>query len=132
MSEIAKMRMNAYYYGFSPTGSRPIDRILSAVACAGKAYHHTECWQDESPAYGEHVGDTPIDWIQNAANDAASDIRKATLLEAAEAANAEGEKLEHLADAEPGHGNECAAIGAYRVKDELLRMAEGEVDDDLS
>ena len=110
MSEIAKMRMNAYYYGFSPTGSRPIDRILSAVACAGKAYHHTECWQDESPAYGEHVGDTPIDWIQNAANDAASDIRKATLLEAAEVIDTGGKIQGYCAD-------------------ELRSMAEGEVDD---
>lgn len=69
------MRMDAYYYGFDPTGVPEIDRILSAVACAGKAYHHTEDWDEEisSPErYGEHIqGNTPSKWIQNAANDAA-------------------------------------------------------------
>lgn len=65
------LRMMAYHYSFSATGNCEIDRILSAVACAGKAYHHTDCWNDEcDPDYG-HVGITPIDWIQNAANDCA-------------------------------------------------------------
>lgn len=40
------LRMNAYYYSFAPTGVRAIDEILSAVAVAGKAYHHTEYWSD--------------------------------------------------------------------------------------
>lgn len=65
------LRMDAYYYGFDPTGNDVIDRILSAVACAGKAFHHTECWTEETTAYVGHVGKTPIEWIQNAANDAA-------------------------------------------------------------
>lgn len=65
------MRMNAYYYAFEPTGDAAIDRILSAVACAGKAYHHTDSWGEKCDPYEGHVGDTPIDWIQNAANDAA-------------------------------------------------------------
>ena len=38
------LRMSAYYYQFESTGVRPIDEILSAVACAGKAFHHTSCW----------------------------------------------------------------------------------------
>ena len=68
------MRMDAYYYSFTPTGVPEIDKILSAVACAGKAFHHTDCWTDE--AYGgeppePHSGKTPVDWIQNAANEAA-------------------------------------------------------------
>ena len=65
-----KMRMLAYYYGFTPTGNEAIDRILSAVACAGKAYHHTDCWQDETACEGCE-GKSPEEWIQNAANDAA-------------------------------------------------------------
>lgn len=66
------MKMDAYYYGFCFTGVREIDVILSAVACAGKAYHHTESWNDECSPYHElHRGSTPADWIQNAASDAA-------------------------------------------------------------
>lgn len=67
------LRMDAYYYGFEPTGVREIDVILSAVANAGKGYHHTRGWTDED------MGDQPpfrgksyVDWIQNAANDAAA------------------------------------------------------------
>ncbi len=45
MSE--KLRMDAYYYGFDATGCIEIDRILSAVASAGKAHHHTEGWTDK-------------------------------------------------------------------------------------
>jgi hypothetical protein len=65
------LRMSAYHYNFEETGVPSIDRILSAVACAGKAYHHTECWNDETTPYAGHVGTTPVEWIQNAANDAA-------------------------------------------------------------
>lgn len=65
------LRMDAYYYGFDQTGVPAIDRILSAVACAGKAFHHTSQWQDECSPYVGHVGGTPAEWIQNAANDAA-------------------------------------------------------------
>ena len=69
------MRMNAYYYGFTPTGVEAIDRILSAVACAGKAFHHTEDWNTEArPAEGLR-GNTPADWIQNAAEDAAKALQ---------------------------------------------------------
>ena len=46
MSNEIKLRMNAYYYGFERTGCLQIDRVLSAVACAGKAHHHTERWSD--------------------------------------------------------------------------------------
>jgi hypothetical protein len=69
------MRMSAYYYSFTPTGVPEIDRILSAVACAGKAYHHTNCWADDSDWTDEGcVGKSPVDWIQNAANDAAAKL----------------------------------------------------------
>lgn len=73
MSEI-KLRMDAYYYGFVPTGVEEIDLILSAVACAGKAYHHTADWHDDA-TYEPHTGNTPIDWIQNAANNAAAKLK---------------------------------------------------------
>lgn len=69
------LRMNAYYYGFTPTGVPEIDKILSAVACAGKAYHHTDSWTEESE-YPPHEGKTPVEWIQNAANAAALALRQ--------------------------------------------------------
>ena len=62
-------RMNAYYFGFNYTGMAPIDKILSAVASAGKAYLSTSDWNDENQNYG-HSGETPVDWIQNAADEA--------------------------------------------------------------
>ena len=78
------MRMDAYYYSFDKTGNEKIDRILSAVACAGKAYHHTDSWNDDCYTPEGHVGNNPIDWIQNAAKDAAAEVR--ALVEAAEEA----------------------------------------------
>lgn len=66
------LRMDAYYYGFDPTGVPAIDLILCAVATAGKAYHHTNSWCDECGPLVEPLrGQTPVEWIQNAANDAA-------------------------------------------------------------
>lgn len=63
--------MDAYYYSFKPTGNGAIDKILSAVACAGKACHHTEDWYAECGTYAGHTGSCQIDWIQNAASEAA-------------------------------------------------------------
>lgn len=71
------MRMQAYYYGFEPTGVEAIDRILAAVACAGKSSHHTDGWQDDvDPNRYESGlrGRCPAEWIQNAANDAAAEL----------------------------------------------------------
>lgn len=66
------LRMDAYYFEFAETGVEAIDRILSAVAQAGKGYHHTESWGDEGLAdMGEFHGGSYVAWIQNAANDAA-------------------------------------------------------------
>lgn len=83
------LRMDAYYYGFGSTGVYAVDLVLSAVACAGKAYHHTDCWFDESTPYDGHTGSTPVEWIQNAGNAAAEEFAKvnainAELLEALE------------------------------------------------
>ena len=69
------LRMRAYYFGFQPTGVELVDRILSAVACAGKAYHHTASWTDDTEPYEDCFrGGTCVEWIQNAANDAAAEI----------------------------------------------------------
>ena len=66
------LRMDAYYYEFDPTGVETIDRILCAVASAGKAYHHTNNWTDEHGPRDNCEGNTPVEWIQNAANNAAT------------------------------------------------------------
>ena len=67
---MTERRMNAYYYSFEPTGCDPVDEILSAVACAGKAYHHTDSWDD--PPWGDPDAPTERDKIQDAANKAAA------------------------------------------------------------
>ena len=68
-----KLRMNAYYYSFEKTGVVEIDRILSAVAMAGKAGHGTDQWEDltytEELTYGGKI--SPIELIQEMANRAA-------------------------------------------------------------
>lgn len=75
------LRMNAYYFGFVPTGVELIDRILSAVACAGKAYHHTEDWGSETERYEDVFrGTSPVEWIERAAQDAAAEIARLTEL----------------------------------------------------
>lgn len=85
----SKWRMDAYYYGFDATGVPAIDRILSAVACAGKGYHHTEDWTEPGSGGYEHLrGDNYVEMIQNAANDAAAD-----LIARAKKAEAEVERL---------------------------------------
>lgn len=72
------MRLDAYYYGFVPTGVELVDRVLSAVACAGKAFHNTEDWNDQvSGVYETFLrGETPIAWIEAAAADAAAALRE--------------------------------------------------------
>lgn len=82
------MRMDAYYFGFTPTGIEVVDRILSAVACAGKAYHHTESWTEPATPYEDFLrGATCAEWIQYAAADAASALK------------AQDEKLARLGEA---------------------------------
>ena len=71
-----KRRMDAYYYGFYGTTSKHVNKILGAVACAGKAYHHTDCWYDETQAYDDHTGNCPTEWIQNAATEASDEISR--------------------------------------------------------
>lgn len=64
------MRMNAYYYGFKPTGVEEIDWILSAVASAGKAFHNTDQWREQTE-YGDFVDESAQDYIQRMADNAA-------------------------------------------------------------
>lgn len=40
-------RMQGYYIGFDRTGVGVVDKVLSELAYAGKAYHHTSDWTDE-------------------------------------------------------------------------------------
>lgn len=74
--KVPKWRMEGYYYSFNPTGNAAIDKILSAVGCAGKAYHHTRDWNDECSPYEHLRGNTAVEWIQNAADDAAASIQQ--------------------------------------------------------
>ena len=57
----------AYYFALEATGDEGVDRILEAVARAGKSYHHTEMW-NEPGSLGEH---SCIEEIERAAKDAA-------------------------------------------------------------
>lgn len=71
------LRMDAYYYGFDATGVESVDIILSAIAHAGKAFHHTEDWNNECGERGDEriKGKSAVDWIQNAAEDAAFTVK---------------------------------------------------------
>ncbi len=69
-----KFRMDAYYYGFDETGQEAIDLILSAVACAGESFHHTDQWNDEDSPWPGHTGNSPIEWIANAALSGAQEM----------------------------------------------------------
>lgn len=70
-----QLRMNAYYYSFEPTGVYAIDKILSAVATAGKAFHSTSEWSEDGEygpgEWAPFTGTSCSEWIQNAANEAA-------------------------------------------------------------
>lgn len=69
------LNMKAYHYSFAPTGVIEIDRILSAVASAGRSYHDTYDWNEEYD-YGANKGMSPVDLIQEAANNAAKFIKE--------------------------------------------------------
>jgi hypothetical protein len=64
------LRNDGYYYSFVFTGVDAIDLILSAVAWAGKAYHHTEDWNEP-----DDDGVSEVDRIQAAANAAAEELK---------------------------------------------------------
>lgn len=66
----ADARMDAYYYSFDRTGVGAIDRVLSAVATAGKRAHLTEDWND-----GYHGAPSCVEEIQAAAEASAKEVR---------------------------------------------------------
>lgn len=71
-----ELRMSAYYFSFESTGVPEVDRVLSAVAWAGKSSHHTNGWTDV-PGYRPDdalKGESPVEWIQNAAKAAAAEL----------------------------------------------------------
>jgi hypothetical protein len=72
--------LDAYYYSFEPTGDADIDRILGAVAYAGKAYHYTDSWTDD-----DVLAVSCEQNIQNAANLAALSRQSLTAREPATA-----------------------------------------------
>jgi hypothetical protein len=76
MTEKRQLWMRAYYFSFSPTGVELVDRILSAIAHAGKGYHHTSDWTEPTEPEGPFRGTSYVDWIQHAAEDAAAEIRR--------------------------------------------------------
>jgi len=91
--DATKLRMHAYYYGFDETQCYPVDKILSAVACAGKSFHNTEDWEGKASSWPSHAGDSPIDWIQNAAIECAAYVGRIKIqLEDAQAAHAAQQK----------------------------------------
>ena len=68
-----RLRMNAYYYSFDETGVLAVDRVLSAVATAGKAYHHTDQWT-EPMGRRPNLEQTAVQLIQVSAQEAADHI----------------------------------------------------------
>ena len=65
-----------YYIHFEPTGVPEVDRVLSAVGLAGKMYHHTDMWAEDDADFGPiRKGESPVGFIQRAANDAARTLR---------------------------------------------------------
>lgn len=108
------LRMRAYYYGFSTTTIEAIDLLLCAVAAAGKLFHHTDQWTSEIDYQVENVrGKSPVDWIQNAADDAAAMYKK--LIAERDTLRAENATLRaELAEAqrhEPIGGTEASQFG---------------------
>ena len=90
-----KLKLQAYYYGFSETGVRSIDLVLRAVSAAGKLFHHTDQWTSEIDYPVENVrGPAPVDWIQNAADDAATALT--TTQAALDAKEKECERLQQV------------------------------------
>ena len=71
-----ELNLCAYWYSFTFTECDPVDRILHAVARAGKGHHSTEYWADT----GNEGEPSYIDRIQDAANIAA-DAANATAAE---------------------------------------------------
>lgn len=62
--------LNSYHFSFEKTGNEKVDNLLYAICRAGKAFHNTSQWNDEvGEMYHGVKGITPVEWIQNAANE---------------------------------------------------------------
>ncbi len=116
------LRMNAYYYGFTPTGEYAVDKILSAVAHAGKAFHSTEEWSDTDcyklPDFGG--SGCPQEWIQLAAQECAQAIARARA-EEREACAKVCDEITEREEREGDHGawcGPCECAGAIRARSE--------------
>lgn len=55
------------YLAFNRTGNEDVDKLLHTIEKAGKAFHMTEQWDDETGEMYGAVGNTPTEWIENAA-----------------------------------------------------------------
>jgi hypothetical protein len=139
VESVKPLRLDAYYYGFDGSGVDEIDLILSAVACAGKAYHHTDDWTDATPLYDERFkGANPVEWIQNAATEAAAEItRLASRIEELERAQADlaadlerrartCERLNPKAHDGPSYHRLDGKAQAYRHAAELARQTHSD------
>ncbi|HEX2880362.1 MAG TPA: hypothetical protein VHO25_12595, partial [Polyangiaceae bacterium] len=112
------LRMYGYYYAFEATGVREVDMILSSVAIAGKRYHLTEDWNEETP------GPAPVDVIQAAANLAASSVSR---MRAAVGDDASGRTFSELlteAAARLACLGDGPMVDCLRLKAEQLREIE--------
>lgn len=65
------------YLTYDSTGIKEVDELLGAIEKAGKAFHHTDQWDDEiGEMYVGTVGNTPNEWIQNKADALAKYIKQ--------------------------------------------------------
>lgn len=132
-------RMDAYYYGFDKTDFAPVDAILSAVAIAGKASHHTESWGDASEHgyFNNRPGlpdaESAIELIENAAAEATHYIKAdlACLLSVVAEQAATIERVEKLIDSPFGSADKRhyddqfnrGHVAGYNAAAHLLRNA---------
>lgn len=70
------MNLSSYYFSFESTGNKDVDMLLYAVARAGKCFHSTDQWVEEIDWVNSPLleGNSPVDWIQNAANNLAKSL----------------------------------------------------------
>lgn len=95
----------AYYYNFKKTGNILVDSILQSVSCAGKAFHHTEQWNDETGDMYDQKGETPVAWIQNTANEVAQKLNSNKM---------------YLFTYDPPYGEKVCVV-TYELSDEIIK-----------
>ena len=64
------------YLYYNNTGVDKVDSLLNTLSSAGKAFHHTDQWDDEIGEMYAQSGNTPNEWIQNSANDLAKYVKE--------------------------------------------------------